>query len=796
MNHLNTSMSIETRVSSLLGLMTLAEKAHQLTAVMAFDLIRPDGTDLDSTADTLTRPPGHIAQLIRDDPRLLATDVGAIQRRFVEGTRLGIPALFHAEALNGLLAGGHMAFPTSIGLAAAWKPELVEEMARLMRDQLVRVGMRHVLSPVMDVALDPRWGRVHETFGEDPYLVAANSVAYVRGMQGRDLAEGVIATGKHFLGYAAPEAGLNAATVPAGPRRLRDLFAFPFEAAIREAGLGSIMNSYSDIDGVPVAASQEILTGLLRDELGFDGFVCADYSSIDHLVTRQGVARDLSEAGRLALEAGLDVEFPRTVAYGDRLVAEVEQGRLAIDVVDRAVSRVLAAKFTVGLFENPYPHEIIDLAAIAREGDQLSHDLARRSVVLLENDGILPIHPAGMRIAVVGPHADAPELQFAAYSYVSWRQAVDAIHFGDEMTMVGVDEAADAWHRALLPRGQAAKLPRERYGTRSLADALGDAGASVVTVRGSGLTRRLSSGAISDAVHAAESADLTIVALGGSSLWFSGERTEGEASDTADIALPSVQQDLLDAIAATDRPFIIVMVQGRGYPLPASASKARALVVSTFGGPHGASSVVEALSGEFEPVGRLPYSIPRHVGQVPIYHHRSTGSGGRMASPGERTASYLDMPAGPAYPFGAGKGYTDLELSDLRVPELIGTDERLTASVRVQNTGLRAGSTTVQLYLRVRSSGVTRPFQQLAGFHEVSLEKGASCTVEFSVDSTQLAHTGIDRRLVTERAQIEVVAGLHAEDDGLRATVQVDGPRREIDRADRVYFSTSTIRTK
>ena len=289
MKHLDTSLSTDDRVAALLPRMTLAEKAHQLTSVMAFDLIQPDGSDLPTTDAVLAHPPGHIAQLIRDDPALLATDVANLQRRFIERTRLGIPALFHAEALNGLLAGGHMVFPTAIGLASTWRPDLVEQMAKLMRTQLVRVGMRHVLSPVMDVALDPRWGRVHETYGEDPYLVAANSVAYVRGMQGDDLGDGVIATGKHFLGYAAPESGLNAATVPAGPRRIRDLFAVPFEAAIQLAGLGSVMNSYSDIDGIPVAASRDILTGLLREELGFTGFVSADYASIEHLATRQGL---------------------------------------------------------------------------------------------------------------------------------------------------------------------------------------------------------------------------------------------------------------------------------------------------------------------------------------------------------------------------------------------------------------------------------------------------------------------------------------------------------------------------
>ncbi|NQX10317.1 glycoside hydrolase family 3 C-terminal domain-containing protein [Microbacteriaceae bacterium VKM Ac-2855] len=773
--------------------MTLPEKAHQLTSIMAFDLIRADGSDLDTTDDVLSHPPGHVAQLIRDDPRLLADDVTALQRRFVERTRLGIPALFHAEALNGLLAGGHMTFPTPIGLAAAWKPDLVEQMARLMRQQLRRVGMRHVLSPVMDVALDPRWGRVHETYGEDPYLVAANSVAYVRGMQGDELSEGVIATGKHFLGYAAPEAGLNAATVPVGPRRLRDLFAVPFEAAIQLAGLGSVMNSYSDIDGAPVAASREILTSLLRDELGFDGFVSADYASIDQLVTVKGVARDLSEAGRLAIEAGLDVEFPRPSAYGDRLVEEVESGRLAADVVDTAVARVLAAKFRVGLFEQPYPQEVIDIAAVAAEGDALSLELARRSVVLLENDGLLPLAAGGRRIAVVGPHADAPELQFAAYSYPSWRQAVDAIHLGGEITMVGVDERADAWHHALLPAGEAQHLARKCLGTPSLADALSAAGAEVVHRAGSGITERLGDSAIEEAVEASRSADLTILALGGASLWFSGERTEGEASDTADIALPSAQTELLDRIAGSGRPFAIVLVQGRPYTLPAAASQARALIVSSFGGPHGARAVVDVLTGVVSPIGRLPYSIPRHGGQVPIYHHRATGSGGRPASPDLSPATYLDMPATPAFSFGSGLSTTTFQIGQPEVSAQVSTREEIHVAVDVTNAGPRDGATIVQLYLRVRGSGLTRPFQQLAGFHEVALDAGRSARVRFVVDSSQLAHTLPDLRLVVDPVDVEVIVGLHAEDDSRRAHVAVTGESREIDRSRRVHFSRSTV---
>jgi beta-glucosidase-like glycosyl hydrolase len=793
MKHLDPQQSIETRIAALLEMMTLNEKVHQLTGVMAFDLIRPDGSDLATTSTTLRNPPGHVAQLIRDDPGLLAADILGIQRRFVEHTRLGIPALFHAEALNGILGGGHMVFPTPIALAASWKPELVEAMAAIMRDQLIEVGIRHVLSPVMDVALDPRWGRVHETFGEDPYLVAANSVAYVRGMQTDDLRSGVIATGKHFLGYAAPESGLNAATVAAGPRRIRDVFAFPFEAAIRQTQLGSVMNTYSDIDGVPMAASRELLTGLLREELGFTGFVSADYASIQHLHARQGAARDLAEAGRLAVEAGVDVEFPRPAAFGDVLVGEVEGGRLDPAIIDLAAERVLAAKFSVGLFEKPYPRESIDITRFAREGDDLSRQLARRSVVVLENDGVLPLDPRGMRISVVGPHADRADLQFATYTYPSWRQAVDAIHLGGENTMVGVDAEADAWHQALLIPGEAEGLATERYGTASLADALARAGADVTAVAGSGLTARLGQRSLREVKLAARNADLVVVALGGGSLWFSGERTEGEASDTADISLPVAQREVLEVVASSGTPFVIVMVQGRPYPLPPVASRASALLVSSFGGPHGATAVVDVMEGAFDPIGRLPYSIPQHVGQLPLYHHRLTGSGGRFAEPGEPAPTYLDMPTGPTYPFGYGRGYTEFQVVDLDAPTTVSSRGALSVTSTVRNVGDRQGSTLVQLYARVRTAGVVRPFQQLIGFHEVFLASGQEESVVFEVDSSQFAHTGIDHQLVVDPGTVELIAGLHSADDSIRQKVELTGARRVVDRAERVYFSKSWV---
>ncbi|MGA7147842.1 MAG: glycoside hydrolase family 3 N-terminal domain-containing protein [Microbacterium sp.] len=791
-DHLDPRRRPDERAAALIGQMTLEEKCHQLAGVMPWALVRADGSDAPALDELLTAPPGHVAQLILDDPAELAATVAGIQRRFLDRTRLRIPALFHAEALNGFLAGGHMVFPTAIGLAAAWSPDLVEDMAALIRTQMIRTGMRHALSPVMDVALDPRWGRVHETYGEDPYLVAANSVAYTRGLQGQDLSSGVIATGKHFLGYANPESGLNNSFVPVGPRRLRDLFGYPFEAAIREAGLGSVMNTYSEIDGVPVAASREILTTLLREVMGFQGFVSADYGSIAHLVSRQEVASDLGEAARLALMAGLDVEFPITQAYGAPLVDEVMGGRLDAAIVDAAVARVLEKKFAVGLFEHPYPAESIDVAAVATEGAELSRELAARGVVLLENDGTLPLQP-GLRLAVVGPHADAPDLQFATYTYPSWRTAVDAIHLGATGTMVGADPLVDDWFAPRFEHGQADRLPRERYGTASIADALAACGHDVQIAPGSGLTTRLDDSDLAAAVDAARSADLTVLALGGSSQWFSGERTEGEASDTADIDLPAVQRELLEAVAATGRPFIIVLVQGRPYVLPPVAGRAAALLISSYAGPFGGRAVADVVSGRAEPGGRLPYSIPRHTGQVPVYHHQKVGSGYRNALPPGVMNHYLDMPGTPAYPFGAGLTYTSFELSELVAPADVTTDGEASVRAVVTNNGDRHGTAVIQLYARVRTSGITRPHQQLAGFVRVPLEPGASARLCFVVDATLFAATDADNSLTVGPGTVDFAVGRSSIDDGLVARSRLSGPKLLIDPARRRFFSGVTI---
>lgn len=789
----NARLDPDHRADLLLREMTTAEKCHQLTARMSWSLVNPDGSDADGAEAVLRTPPGHVAQLILDDPAQLAAMVGTIQHKVINRSRLGIPALFHAEALSGFLAGGHMVFPSGTGLAAGWSPDLVEQMSDLIRRQMRRTGLMHALSPVLDVALDPRWGRVHETFGEDPYLCAALGVAYVQGLQGKDLSSGVMATGKHFLGYAAPSGGMNTSAFEAGGRRTRDLFAYPFEAAIRLAGLRSVMNSYADVDGIPAGGSPEVLQDLLRDALGFDGFVSSDYTSLDQLVDRQRVASDPAAAARLGIEAGLDVEMPNPYAYGDVLAAEVEHGAVDIWHVDRCVQRVLRAKFEVGLFEDPYPTEHIDVTAVAAEGGDLSLELARRSVVLAKNDGVLPLAAGSLRIAVIGPHADAPSLQFPTYTYASWREANDAVMSGELGTMNGAEEVVGAWYQTLFTPQDGHSLVQERYGARSLAAEIGDRAGGVTIERGCTLTRDLGDEAIERATSTARAADVVVLALGGASLWFTGERTEGEASDTADIALPAAQVRLAEAVAATGIPLVVVLVQGRAYALPQVVQDAAAIVVAPYAGPFGTRSVAEVLFGIVNPSGKLPYSLPRHSGQIPVYHHQKAGSGYRNSLPPSVSQHYLDMEATPLWPFAHGLSYTTFELSDLNCGEDIDAYGTARIGATVSNTGDRDGAAVVQLYLRVNTCGVTRPDQQLAGFARVELAPGTRRRVTFEVDATQLAYTNLAREIAVEAARVDAYIGFDSDDRALQGSFEVAGAPRVVSGAERAFLSAAKV---
>lgn len=798
------------RADALLAQMTIEEKAQQLSAVMPIGLIGTAGLIPDALDRQFGNGIGHVSafgMFGNKSPLAMATYINGIQRYLVEQTRLGIPAIFHNEALNGVVAPEFTPFPTAIALAATWNPDGVREMAELIRKQMRSVGMVQALSPVMDLARDARWGRVHETYGEDAYLVSAFSVAFTQGLQGEDLIDGVIATAKHFLGYGVTEAGQNMAASEIGTRQLFDDFARPFAAAIQEAGLASIMPSYSTIDGVPVTASRGILKTLLRDELGFTGTVVSDYNAVAMLTGRQRVAADLGEAGAIALEAGLDVELPNIMGYGPKLAAEVRSGRVSEGVLDDSVRRVLRDKFALGLFENPYVAE--DGAALnelAHSGGELSANLARQSVTLLKNDGgILPLATSTARIAIIGPHADSVAVNFPGYTFPAAAAMLKTMAMGGDGSMAGVEELGAEMTPDVMAAMGAELGPvfavtdeeyiRASYGAVSLAEAVRALvpDATITVVTGSGLTEPAAEpNGIAAAVAAAREADVVILAIGGRGGWFAGAITEGEGADTANIDLPAAQLELIDALAETGVPLVAALSMGRPYALTPVIEKLSAVLTSYYGGPHGGQAAAEALFGKFNPAGRLPVTIPRHSGQAPIYAAQHTGSGYRRL-PGDMHRGYIDMPSTPLYAFGHGLSYTDFEYSELSTNgPAVPIDGEITVAVTVSNTGSRGGDEVVQLYVADTAPGITRPAQELAGFSRVWLDAGQSRRIEFTVPLSQLGYTGLAGEFVIEPGPIEVMVGSSSADIRAQARVEVTGAARNL-KGKRSFLSTVTV---
>lgn len=793
----NPALPPHERAQLLLNEMTIEEKAQQLTCIMPQAVLGAHGLLADKLEPVLSNGIGQVAPLTStggSTPQRVANEVNLIQRHLVEGTRLGVPAVFHNEAIAGTQAPGHVVFPTETGVAATWSPELSRKMGEIVRRQMRRLGLTQALGPSLDVSLEPRWGRVHETYGEDPYLVAAFGTAYIGGLQGDDLADGVVATAKHFLGYGASEGGLNSSNVEAGSRRIRDVFAYPFEAAIQLSKLRSVMNTYSEVNGVPAVISHELLTTFLRGTLEFDGYVSSDYISFQHAVERALAAKDAAEVGRLGLEAGLDLELPAPWSYGAVLATEVRNGNVPESLVDTSALRLLTAKFELGLFEKPYAQETIDLDAVAAEGRDIAEEMAERSVTLLKNDGILPLNTNNTRIAVVGPHANAAALQYPAYSYPAARAVGLFMAQGGFNNMVGVEDylpSADNSGERPLPQEE---WVRKDYGVKGLAEELAARGATVVAEPGTGIAADIDEAAFKRAVDAAREADVVILAVGGASAWFIGDRTEGEASDSLSIELPEPQRRLISAVTALGKTTVVVLVAGRPYIMPADLLAADAIVHASFNGVGGISALAKVITGEVNPSGKLPYTIPRHQGQLPIFHHQRNASGYRSHTP--FGTHYIDGPATPLFPFGFGLSYTSFGLEELAVvPEEINTDGEILVTATIRNTGETPGAEVVQLYLGNRTAGITRPAQVLGGFSRIELEPGEAAEVTFTVSARQLGHTNSRGGFSVDPGHTDVFIGTNSDERALAGSFTVSGTSKQLRSSDRSFFSDVTITT-
>ncbi|WP_082571055.1 glycoside hydrolase family 3 N-terminal domain-containing protein [Cellulomonas sp. Root485] len=655
-----------------------------------------------------------------------------LQRRLVRETRLGIPALVHEECLTGLSAWRAATFPTPLAWGASFDPDLVEQMGAAIGGSMRTLGIHQGLAPVLDVIRDPRWGRVDECISEDPYVVGTVGTSYVRGLQ----STGVHATLKHFVGYSGSQSGRNFAPVHAGPREVEDVLLVPFEMALLDGGARSVMSSYNEIDGVPVAADPRVLTGILRDRWGFDGPVVADYFGVAFLHLLHEVAGDLGEAAGLALAAGVDIELPTGDAYLTPLAEAVRAGRVDEALVDRAVLRALRQKEELGLLDATFddePPASVDLDSPLHRG--LAAQLAEESVVLLSNDGTLPlVSPA--RIAVIGPNADRAEALFGCYSFLNH---VLAHH----------PEVEVGFESPTVRQALAAELPN----------------AEIVSALGCAVDDDDRSG-FEEAVRAATSAETAVLVVGDHAGLF-GRGTVGEGCDRDDLELPGVQRELVEAVLASGTPVVLVLLTGRPYAIDWAVERCAAVVQAFFPGEEGGTALAGVLSGRVNPSGHLPVSLPRSAGAQPFtYLHPKLGGNGDVTN----------LRSTPALPFGHGLSYTTFVHSDLEVDAQVPTDGHIGASVRVTNTGGRPGADVVQLYVHDVVGSVTRPVAQLVGYRRVHLEAGESALVTFSVPTTRLAFSDRDLVRVVEPGEVELWVGPSCAERETEARTSLTGP--------------------
>lgn len=771
---------VEARVADLLARMTIEEKVAQLGSVWSFSIVGRGTLDRPRATELVGRGIGQITR-VAGATNLPAAEVAAltneIQRYLLEETRLGIPAIIHEESLHGLLARDAPCFQQSIGAAAAWDPPIVEAMATTIRRRMLLTGARHALAPVLDVTRDPRWGRVEETYGEDPYLAAVLGSAYIRGLQGDDLSTGVIATGKHMVGHGMAEGGLNQAPVHLGPREMRDEQLFPFEAAVRGAGLASMMPAYCDVDGMPCHASPELLTRILRDEWGFDGIVASDYVGLEMLSTQHKLSADLASIAVASLRAGVDVELPSTVVFGEPLLRALAVGRVDPVMLDATVGRMLRMKLRLGLFERPYVEvpSPIALDVLAADERRIADDLAERSLVLLENDGILPLRQDLARVAVIGPIAASTRELLGDYAHLLHIETLlEMRHQGNALGFPLTDDAVPAYELA---------------GRQTILDAIDEClpGTDVPYARGTGIHDG-SDEELAQAVELARGSQAAILVLGERSGLTDGSTT-GEFRDRQDLGLMGRQQELLEAVVATGTPVVLVLVSGRPLALDWAARHCAAILLAWVPGDAGPAAIAATLVGAANPGGKLPISIPRHVGQVPIsYRHHPTG--GRSNPKGD----YVDGPATPLWHFGFGRSYTTFELSDLRLDRAtLPTDAAGEVVVRVDvtNTGDRAGDEVVQLYARDEEATVARPVIELRGFRRVNLAPGERRTVTFRLSAEQSAYVGADYRRVIEPGVIRLLIGASSCDLPLTADLELIGPTVELVERHRYLTETS-----
>jgi beta-glucosidase len=728
--------------------MTLEEKIAQLEGVNWEHTRLDDASHRFSPAAAQRLIAHGIGEITRPGDRRDAAGAlefaNALQRFLVEQTRLGVPAILHEEALHGLVAPGATSFPQAIALAATFDPPLLEEIFTTAARQTRARGVQHVLAPVVDVARDPRWGRIEETYGEDPFLVTRMGVAAIEGFQGRRSADApfdgarVLATAKHFTGHGTPEGGRNTAPGNYSPHVLREVFLPPFEAAVREAGVATIMASYNEVDGIPSHANRWLLRDLLRGEWGFQGLVVSDYFGVAELDRKHHVVEDLRAAGGHAIESGVDLELPEPEGFAT-LAEEVRAGRVALARVDEAAGRVLRAKFLLGLFEHPYvegpppPEQPADRALALRAAEE--------AIVLLKNEGnVLPLDASRLKtLAIIGPNAGVCRL--GGYSGAPDRPV---------SIVEGIVRRAGPHVKITSTPG--CGLTRGGRGWSDDAVELVDPKDDVRP--------------IADAAKVAAAADLTVLVLGQNEQLSREGWEDTHRGDRMTLDLVGQQMDLARAVFASGKPTVVVLIHGGPLSVEELTRGARAVLDGFYLGEETGDALAAVLFGDVSPAGRLPVSVPRSVGTVPAYYDHKPSA--------ERP--YLFEELGPLWPFGFGLSYASFRYEGLSVtPARIPRDGHATVAVTVTNAGTRPSDEVVQLYVHDLVSSVTRPVRELKAFRRIHLDPGASQRVEIPVGPPELSFYDASMMRVVEPGAFDLIVGGSSQ-GGLSARLEVAAP--------------------
>jgi len=733
------------QIEELLSKMSIEEKIAQLTGIGLHKLIEENQTlSHDKMAELLSNGIGQITLsggATNLPPEKTAENANAVQQFLAEKTRLGIPAIVNDECIAGFVCMGATHFPQAIGMGAAWNPELSKKMAFIIGQQARAAGSHLMYSPVFDIGVDPRWGRIEETWGEDPYLASRIGVAFVQGLHGKTFHEGVISTLKHFAGYSSTEGGRNCAPAHIGPRELREIFLLPFEAAVKEGNAQSVMAAYHDIDGIPCAADRRLLTDILRGEWGFKGIVIADWGVVEMLYTSHKTAENAAEASKQALSAGLDVETPNNKCYIN-LIDIVKQGKFPEEIVDQSVRRHLRIKMMLGLFDNPYvPADRTSKIFDMPEHRKIALEAARNSMTLLKNDdNLLPLNKNIKSIAVIGPNANNTHRLLGDYSYSVYKRLE-----GDAVKIVSILEGI-----------------KNKVASKT----------NVLYAQGCHVMDSSTDG-FADAVQTVEKADVIIAVMGGcSALHKNG--TSGENIDRAELNLPGAQEELLKELHKIGKPIVLVLTNGRPLAIEWTAKNIPAIVEAWLPGEEGGNAVADVLFGDYNPGGKLPVSMLCTGGQAPTtYNIRSTSF--------VKSAHYAFTDRQPLFPFGHGLSYTEFSYNNLKINlPIVNKEEDIRISCEVENTGKCTGDEVIQLYIHDLVASVTRPKKELKGFKRITLKPGQKNKLTFVMPIELLSFYDTDMNLVVEPGVFEIMIGSSSEDIRLKDTFELT-EKREID---------------